>query len=110
MDLSQVIQLLETISLQTDNSVLRWNLTFSCINNDNRITTEYSVTQNLKKTYLSDEESPEGDSIHDPNLTKQILDKDLDLMVIDRSNYFFAQERFQCDTRAFNRDLEKFLK
>nr|QBK92794.1 MAG: uncharacterized protein LCPAC401_04320 [Pithovirus LCPAC401] len=82
MDLTQVIQSLETISLQTDNNVLRWSITFSCVNNDDRITTEYSVTQNFKK------EPPEGDSIHDPNLTKQILDKDLDLIVIDRNNHF----------------------
>nr|QBK93191.1 MAG: uncharacterized protein LCPAC403_03250 [Pithovirus LCPAC403] len=104
MDLSQVIQSLETISLQTDNNVLRWSITFSCINDDNCITTEYSVTQNFEK------EPPEGDSIHDPNLTKQILDKDLDVMVIDRSYYFLSRERFERDRRTFNIYLETLLK
>ena len=92
--------MLKTISLGTDNNS-EWSITFSCTNKNDCITTEYSV----KRTHLLDDEPPEGDSIHDPDLTKQMLDKELDLLVLIRNNHLFLQE-----ARYSNGDLEKFLK
>ena len=37
---------------------------------------------------MRDNETNEGDSIHDPNLTKAVLDEELDIMMKDRKKYF----------------------
>ena len=75
--------MLKNISLKTD-SMSEWSITFSCVNNGDHIVTEHSVTQ--KRRDLC--EPPEGDSTHDPNLTKEMLDKDLDEIVNDRRDHF----------------------